>query len=140
MRLNGRWASEYLLFAQAAATVGVPVVFLSGDEAICEEVRAFNPACRTFAVKRGQGATTVNLHPSAALDGIRAGCEAALRGEREAAKLALPESFVLEIDYKEQQAAYQKAFYPGASLPSPTTARLEAEDYFDVLRAVMFLH
>ena len=139
MRINGIWASEYLLYAQAAATVGVPVVFVAGDEEICEDVRQANALCRTFAVKKGRGATTINLHPTVALEGIRAESEAALRGDLEAAKLTLAESFVLEIGYKEQQVAFQKAFYPGATLSSPTTVRLETEDYYELLRAVMFL-
>lgn len=140
MRIDGRWASEYLLYAQAAATVDVPVVFLAGDESICAEVREFNPACGTFAVKACRGATTVNVHPQAAIEGIRVGCESALSGDLSTASLEVSGPHVLEVDYKDQQVAFQKSYYPGASLASPTTVRFESADYYELLRAVMFLH
>jgi len=139
MRLNGRWASEYLVYAQAAATVDVPVVFLSGDKRICEEVDEFNPGCRTFAVKSAKGAATHNLHPAEALEGIREGSETGLREAREAARLTLADSHVLEVDFKDTSAAYKKSFYPGAELAGDRTVRLEARDYMDVLRAILFL-
>jgi len=42
IKLNEKLASEFLIHSYAAATVGVPVVFLSGDEGLCKEVNAIN--------------------------------------------------------------------------------------------------
>ncbi len=139
VRINGTPASEYLIHAYAAATVGVPVVFVSGDEAICEEVKAFSPSCSTFGVKRGEGASTISLHPAEAVDGIRKASEAALDGNPAAAKIELADEFELQIDYKDQVLARQKSFYPGARLISPATLAFESSDYFDLLRALQFV-
>jgi len=49
VELNGVTASEFVIYAYAAASVGVPVVFLSGDKVLCEEAQAAMP--RHFASK-----------------------------------------------------------------------------------------
>ena len=139
MRINDRPVSEYQLHAYAAAMFDVPVVFLSGDEDICLEVETVSPACGTLAVKKGVGASTVNLHPAEAIEGIRAGCQEALAGGVHAAPLHIPEKLVLEVDYKDHQLAYARGFYPGAEQTSPLTVRLDATDYYEVLRALRFL-
>lgn len=139
VRINGTPASEYRIHAWAAAMAGVPVVFLSGDRTLCEEVAAFQPATRTFATKWGEGASQHSVHPEESIKGIRDGVQAALEGDRDAARLELPARFELEIDFRSHATAYAKAFYPGAKQAGPHTLRIETEDYFEVLRALMFL-
>ncbi len=143
-RIAGMWindipTSEYLIHAWAAESVGVPVVFVSGDESLCQEIAAFHPPVRTFAVKGGHGASTLSLHPERAVHGIREGSEAALRSDRSAARLELPERFELRIEYKQQEIAYRRSFYPGARQLTPLSIGLETEDYFEVLRALQFV-
>lgn len=137
--LNDRPASEYLLHAYAAATVHVPVIFVSGDEDICQEVESLSPACNTFAVKQGHGSSTINLHPQEAIEGIRQGAHDALEGGFRAATLTLPAEFALEVHYKEQTVAYQKGFYPGAEQVAPKSVRYTATDYYEILRALRFI-
>jgi D-amino peptidase len=137
--LNGVPASEYLLYAYAAATIGVPVVFVSGDETLCREVRETSPATHTFATKWGEGASQHSLHPQDAVDGIRTGVTHALRERATVAPLPLPASFVLDIQYKEHSNAYYRSFYPGAERLAPNVVRFTTDEYFDVLRALSFL-
>lgn len=139
IRLNGTPASEYRIHAWAAALVGVPVVFVSGDRTLCQEVAALQPATRTFATKRGEGGSQQSVHPAEAVAGIRDGMRAALEGDPSRARLELPSRFELEIDYASQARAYEKAFYPGAAQTGPRTLRLETSDYFEVLRGLAFL-
>jgi len=137
--LNGTPASEFLLHAYAAATVGVPVVFVSGDATLCGEVREVSPRTHTFATKWGDGASQHSVHPLDALDGIRAGVTNALHDRAAIAPLRLPASFVVEIEYKEHANAYYRSFYPGAERIAPHTVRFVAEDCFELLRALLFL-
>jgi D-amino peptidase len=137
--LNGRPASEYLLYAYAAAMLGVPVAFVSGDDTLCREVRDISPATHTFATKWGEGASQHSLHPLDAVDGIRAGVTEALRDRKSIAPLQLPASFVVEIEYKEHSNAYYRSFYPNAERIAPHVVRFAADDYFEVLRALLFL-
>lgn len=53
MRLNGEFVGETLLMALWAGWKNVPTLFLSGDEAACEEAESQVPGIRTAAVKRG---------------------------------------------------------------------------------------
>jgi D-amino peptidase len=139
IRVNGDLASEFLLHAYAAGSEGVPVVFLSGDEGICDRARAHIPAIHTVAVKRGLGDSTVNLHPRVACERIQAGVSEALRGRLEACKIEMNPPFAVEIRYRRHAAAYQASFYPGAELKDPYTLQFEAEDYFDVMRLLAFV-
>jgi D-amino peptidase len=139
VRINGEPASEYRIHAWACALEGVPVAFVSGDRALCDEVAALAPATATFATKWGEGGSQHSLHPEAAIEGIRSGVCAALDPGTPRAPLALPESFDLEIRYKDHTLAYARSFYPGASCSDPHTVRFESVDYFEVLRALLFL-
>jgi len=139
VRVNDQLVSEYLLHAWAAKSVGVPVVFLSGDRAICDEVRDHDPDCVTVATKDGRGATTINRHPEEVLEDIRNGVEWALGSERGGRGPELPERFILEIRYKEATLAYRRSFFPGAELLDATRVGFETPDCFEMLRAAQFL-
>jgi D-amino peptidase len=139
VRINGEPASEYRIHAWAAALVGVPVVFVSGDRTLCEEVARLAPATRTVATKWGEGPSQQSIHPEAAVAAIRAGVREAVAGVDAARPLALPSHFVLEVVHKDHGRAYARSFYPGAARSDPHTVRLETADYFEVLRALMFL-
>lgn len=139
MSINGTVASEALIHSWAAALHRVPVVFLSGDKGICADVRTFNPGITTAAVSEGIGPSTVSLAPVRARALIRDGVTAALKGDRDACHLTLPDRFVLEVLYSNPVQAYKSSWYPGAKHMGDQTVRLEATDYFDVLRALRFI-
>lgn len=79
--LNGAPLSEYGLHARPAAEIGVRVMFLSGDAAICTEARATNPAIVTVETKTGTGASVDTITPAAARKAIREGVARALEGD-----------------------------------------------------------
>jgi D-amino peptidase len=138
IRLNGEPASEYLIHAHAAGLVGVPVVFVSGDATLCEEIKTQNPAVVTYATKSGEGPSQKSVHPEESVEAIRDATERALRGDLAAALLPPPEYSRLEIRYKEHAEAYRTSFYPGAKQVDPHTIALESESFFEILRALMF--
>ncbi|MBN1425986.1 M55 family metallopeptidase [Candidatus Fermentibacteria bacterium] len=139
IKVNDRFASEFLLHGYAAASVGVPVAFVSGDQGLCDEVAVVNPAIGTVAVKQGVGDSTINLHPAAAVERIRTGVEASLRGDVKRCLIPIPDRFVLEIGYRTHVKAYRAGFYPGAHVVDAFTVRFEHADYMDVLRTIMFV-
>lgn len=138
VRLDGAPASEYRLHALAAATLGVPVVLVTGDRALCDEVEATVPGCCTVAVSEGAGASTTSMHPSEAVERIRDAATAALLAPRPA-PLPLVGPHRLEVVYRDPSAAFVRAFYPGAAVQDASTVAFEADDYFEVLRALIFL-
>lgn len=139
MRLNGRRASEYLLHATAAATFGVPVVFVSGDEGLCAHVRETNPRIHTVATCRGVGPSTISIAPAKARAAIKAGIAAALKDDRKAMVLPLANRWTLDVRYADPVYAYKMSHYPGARHTGDRTVRIEADDYMDVLRALRFI-
>jgi D-amino peptidase len=139
IKINDEVASEFLINNYAASSVGVPVVFVSGDEELCQAVNSTNSNIRTVAVKKGVGNSVVSIHPELALEHIRNGVEEVLKGDYKNCFVKLPDSFRVEIGYLNHKHAYAASFYPGAKLKSPTTITFEAEEYFDVLRMFMFL-
>lgn len=139
IRLNGRVASEFYIHALAGSLLGVPTVFVTGDEGLMAEVAGTNKAIGRCAVKRGVGQSTVSLTPKAAVAAIRQGAEAALKGRLNDALIPLPETFVLEVTYANPVSACRMQWYPGASHSGDRTIRFATKDYFDILRMLNFV-
>jgi D-amino peptidase len=139
IKINDRYASELLLHAYAAALVNVPVVFVSGDAGICEEAESLNPNIVTTAVKQGVGNSTISIHPHLAVEKIRDSAQMALDGDVSSCNIQMPERFPVEIEFRDHAKAYQSAFFPGASLKNPHTIQFRSDDYFEVLRLLLFV-
>jgi D-amino peptidase len=138
IKLNDQDMSEFLIDVNTCAYVGVPLVFISGDQGICDEAVGVNPRIGTVAVKQGVGNSTINIHPDLALARIREGMLQAVKGSLNQPALPLPSHFTLEVDYRAAYNAYHDGFYPGAQQTGPTKVRFETDDYFDVLRFLVF--
>jgi D-amino peptidase len=138
MTINEREASEFLISAYTASYHHAPVVFVSGDQGLCDEITAFNPKIGTVAVKRGVGDSTISIHPQEAVEKIRAGVTQALQSNPAERQIAMPERFKVELTYQDHMRAYRNQFYPGAELVGTRTVRFEAGDYFEMLRFLLF--
>jgi len=139
IRINGRTASEFYIHALAGSLLGVPTVFVTGDEALMGEVAGTNKAIGRCAVKRGIGQSTASLTPKAAVTAIRSGAETSLKGKLDDALIPLPKEFTLEITYANPVTAYRMQWYPGASHSGDRTIRFATTDYFDILRMLNFV-
>lgn len=137
IKINGSLATEFLISAYTAALVKVPLVFVSGDSNLCAHVTAFNPNITAVAVKDGVGDSSINLHPELALEHIRLGMAQALR-DPSSCLIPLPERFSVQVQYRHQHRAYHNSFLHGAVLLDPVTVGFEHEDYFEVLRFLLF--
>ena len=138
IRVNGQWVSEYQLHAWTAALEGVPVAFVSGDEALCAEVRGMGTGATAVAVMQGHGAAMHARHPAESIERIRAGVQQAL-SPLLARPAALAASFEVQVVRKDARHAYRRAFYPGARLLDPMTIGYETRDWFEVMRLLQFV-
>ncbi len=136
--LNGRSVSEFYMDACTAAYVNVPLVFISGDQGICDEARQLNRHITTVAVKQGIGGSTINIHPGLAAKRIREGVTEALSGDLNLCHTSLPASFTLQIQYRRQALAYKWGFFPGVRQIDATTIELQTDNYFEVMRLITF--
>ncbi|HNT26006.1 MAG TPA: M55 family metallopeptidase [Anaerolineales bacterium] len=139
MRINERYASEFMINTYTAALVKTPVVFVSGDAGLCQDAAGLVPSITSVAVKENLGEATINIHPALAVERIRSGAQAALAENLDACRLALPEHFKVEVCYKSYIKAYGASFYPGVRQADPFTIQFETDDYFEVLRLFAFV-
>ncbi len=79
IKINGEIASEFLIHSYIAAYLGVPIVFLSGDKGLCDEVKRIHPNITTVAVKEGRGNSTINIHPELSRELIEEGVREAFQ-------------------------------------------------------------
>lgn len=139
VKMNGMDASEFLIYSYAAAYAGVPSVYLSGDRQLCEESAGLHPCLITTAVKEGNAYAAICTPPAEAEEMIRRDVERALRQDLANARITLPESFTVEICYKEHVNSAKPSYYPGMKRKDPHTVVFETKDYFEVLRMINFV-
>lgn len=140
LKINGEYASEFLVNTYAASFFGVPVVFVSGDEGLCKHILEYNRNIQTVKTKTGVGNSVISRHPDKVKEEIKNGVEKALKGNLDECKIDLPAKFKVEISYAANYHynTYKASFYPGMKQVSPTSVLFETDDYFEVLRMLLF--
>lgn len=133
--INGLAMPETGYNALMAGYYDVPVVFVAGDKAVCDQARKLLGNVETVAVKEGIGAAALNLHPEVAREQIRAGVERALSdlGSYKPYKLSAPYTMVLTL--KTEQAIYAGALYPGAKRSGDWSLTYVADDVPELMLA-----
>lgn len=140
IELNGQRVSEFVLNAYTASLFGVPVCFVSGDAALCDQARRLVPAIACVPTSKGIGASATTLHPALAAARIQEAVRAQLdSGNYKECLLPLPEHFDVYVRYKEEAPAYRAGFYPGAEQVEEKTVHYVSGNYEDVLRLLQFI-
>ena len=140
LKINGELADEFLINTYTAGLVKVPVVFVSGDESLCNTVKKLNDNIRTVPTKKGVGNSVITSHPDEVAAKTKTAVQEALNEKnRLLCKVELPPEFKIEISYIKHTQAYKASFYPGVSRLNPNTILFETDDYFEVLRMFSFL-
>ena len=135
--LNGESASEFRLYALAAASVGVPVVFVSGDEGLCLEAERLVDGIGTVATLKGTGPSVRSLLPADATSRIREGVTRALASPP-SGRIEFPAAFSFVLEFAKPAEAYARSFYPGVVQTSPRELRLNTARLMDVLTFLRF--
>jgi D-amino peptidase len=139
IKINGQYASEFMIYSWACALEGVPTVMLSGDAMLCEDGEAQHPALITVPTKCGVGSQTRNYSPSLVVKRIRQAAEKAVGLDLEAAKVQLPDSFTVEIFFKEHAHAEKVSYFPGVRKVDANIVRFASDSYFEVLRTLKWI-
>jgi D-amino peptidase len=108
LSMNGRNVGEIGQVAAIGGYFHIPVIFLSGDQAACDEVLALQPKAETVAVKRlaGKG-SSLSLSHEEAKARIRAGARRAVERIHEFSPWIVEGPVELKFEYG-----------PGATTPS----------------------
>jgi D-amino peptidase len=132
VELNDMCASEFWLYSLAAASVGVPVGFLSGDKELCNDAHRLIDGITTVSTFEGLGPSARSIVPSEAVRRIREGVRRAVSSPLPKPPV-LPDEFVFKVEFVKAQEAYARSFYPGVRQISERELVLETRSYFDVL-------
>jgi D-amino peptidase len=134
-RVNGEPVGELALNAAMAGVYGVPVVLVSGDQAVAGEARALlGSSVETVIVKEAVGRFAArSVAPTVACQRIRSGAVAALR--RNHAPFHFTAPIRLSVDFALTQMADMAELVPGSQRISGRTVEYVGPDYGEVFRA-----
>lgn len=133
--INGVSLPEAGINALIAGHYDVPVVFLSGDKAICEQAIGLFGEVEIYAVKEGIGRAELGVHPEVAREKIRTGVTKALLNmdKYKPYKLNPPYTMVLKV-------REEKAEYPGAKKIGEGEFTYTSNDIMDIMLAFSKMH
>jgi D-amino peptidase len=135
VRVNGSSFGESELNAALAGEFGVPVVFLSGDRAACEQARERLGAIETVAVKEGIGRSAArSMLPAQAARAIEEGVKRALERRKETRPFRVEGPVRLTVQFHSAEAAFEAAQMPGARLTAPTEVTAETKTFLEAWR------
>ncbi|MHB9858423.1 M55 family metallopeptidase [Streptomyces sp. YIM S03343] len=127
MWLDGRPVGEIGLAQATAATLGVPVVALTGDDTACTEATEWDPSITAVAVKYATDRFSAELRPE---DDARQAIEDAVSAAL-AAPISSPEPVegpaVLEVRWQSASVPATLLGLPGVTATDSRTVRVEGE-------------
>jgi len=138
LRVNGQPMSEAEVNALYAASYGVPVGVVTGDDQICAVASKAFAGVTAVEAKRATGfSATDSLSPALAREAIEAAVATAVAGAGDLVVQPLPDELVLDVDFASLLGADFGMCVPRVVRLSPRTLRYEASDVDDLMRAIM---
>lgn len=138
IKINDELVSEFTINSYIAAKYSVPVVFLSGDEMLCEDAKNLISNIETVSVKKGIGDATLSMNPKLACERIKEGIRLGLSKIQEC-KLKVLKQSTFEIRFKDHKDAYKAQYYPGAIVVDDYTVKYEVKDISELITTMMFV-
>ena len=136
--INGINTSEFLLAYYTSLYHGVPMVLVAGDEMLMGIVKETDPDIITVETMRGRGASVTSMHPLKTRRLLTESAEKAMQNISKLKAKKLPETFEIEIRYRDHQRAFSASNYPGAIKKDAQTVAFTAKDYIEILRFMKF--
>ena len=131
--LNGVRVPEAAWNAAIAGHFDVPVVFVSGDSALCQQAREIIGDIATVAVKDGMGPAASMIHPVKAQEMIQKGVAAALRNPKGYKPYKPASPYKLEIVFVDENQARRAAYVPGAVRTGERSVAFTSGDLMDIV-------
>lgn len=133
--LNGRMVGEIGFIAAVAGDCGVPVAFLSGDEAACREVEELCPGVATAAVKRGLSRNAaVTLHPKAAAELIASAVADGLARAGDITPFSVAGPVEMVVEYNSCAPVERNTLIPGVEAAGPRAVKFTGPTATDCYR------
>lgn len=139
VRLNGRPMGETGINAAVCGYYGVPVVLVTGDDAVVREAQELLPGVTTVAVKKAFSRYAAACwHPERARAAIRQAAQAAVQrlSQQPVAPLQLAAPVRVEVEFANTAMADAALLIPGSLRLDPRTVALEHPDYLTAFKAM----
>lgn len=133
-RLNGEVASEARVNAIHAASCGVPVGLVSGDDVTGDETRRLLPDAEAVTIKKAAGYTAADsVHPAVARASIREAAAKAVANTDRTGLARVPDQLVLEVEMVGETSAELASLVPGAVRTGSRTVRRDVDSPAELL-------
>jgi D-amino peptidase len=126
--------------ALIAGFYDIPVVFVAGEKALCDQVKELFGVVETVAVKKGLGNAALNLHPEISRERIREGVKNALLNLNKYKPYKLDSPYTLVIKYKNEEMVHEKSDYPGVKRTADWELTYKSDDFLDIIKAFSWMH
>jgi len=126
--------------ALIAGHYDVPVVFTSGDRAICNQVKELFGDVEIVAVKEGIGNSALQLHPEVSREKIRSGVKKALLNLSKFKPYKLTAPYTLKIKYVSEKMVHAKSLQPGVQRTGDWELSYKSDDIMDIMKAFDLMH
>jgi D-amino peptidase len=138
VRVNGESWNETHLNAALAGTFGVPLGFVAGDRACCDQAKDRFPWIKTVAVKDGFGNRVGRSQsPARAREAIRGILREVVKTADQLKVFSPDGPFTFEVDLAGTAIADMCALMPGTDRISPRTVRFETDDFRMLYRCLL---
>jgi len=130
LRVNGRSVGETSLSAGFAGELGVPLVFVSGDQSVGEEARELCPDVVTVVTKLGFSRFSAKLfNPKNVRKRLREGAKKAVLNASRVKPVVFEKPLRVEIDFVDTAMAELVSMVPGVESLGGRTVGFVAEDF-----------
>ncbi len=140
VRLNEVVASEGMISAATAGHFGVPICFVSGDDAFVTETRGFLPGVRYVETKTSHSTlSATTMLPEDACEAIREEAAVALQDTEAWVPMVVDKPVRVEIDFKHRLPAEMLDYLPDIERTGAYTVEHVAADMPAVSRFLSFV-
>jgi D-amino peptidase len=137
ININGNDVGEFYMNACVAGHFNVPVVLVSGDNILEEEVKEVNAAIETVVVKTSYGRYCAKcLTPAVAYGTIKEKVKIALNNAKNIAPTKLQEPPEMKVTFLNSGQAEFASIMPGTELVEPTIVSYSGKSIIDIYRAL----
>ena len=132
--INGKKMPEAGINGLIAGHFGVPVVLVSGDQAIARQAKELFGDIETAVVKEAISTAAIMLHPSKARDLIRDKTTAALKRLKDFKPLKFNPPYALDVAFADEALAQKASWIPGAVRKDEHTVSFTTNDFMEMLK------
>lgn len=142
IKINNKVASEFLINTYYAKLKKVPVILVTGDQALTDNVKKENEKILTVTTNEGLHGAIITKHPSLVTDDIYNKTLQAIDKLKKMKKddwyVMIPKSIETEVHFRTHQKAFRASFYPNAYLRNFDKVVHQTTDFNETLTFLMF--